>query len=221
MSTTTASTGELAAREMPLIHRIFRHRFSELRALVTAVGPADPTRVRAVGDHLSFMLDSLHYHHTTEDDYIWPHLRDRAGIDGRLAARMEKQHQEIDVAVARVREACAAWTADPTPQSTDELASRLDEFMQVVVTHLDEEERDVVPLIDRHLTKAEWELLGRHGFEKFTPQQRWIAMGQMLEVATPEEAAMMLGKLPLPVRALWRLVGRRTYRRYVEPIREG
>jgi hypothetical protein len=30
---------------------------------------------------------------------------------------------------------------------------------------------------------------------------------------------MMFGRLPLPVRVLWPIVGRRTYRRYVEPVR--
>lgn len=29
----------------------------------------------------------------------------------------------------------------------------------------------------------------------------------------------MFGKLPSPVKVLWRLVGKRKYRRYIEPIR--
>src|SRR2546430_235463 len=57
--------------------------------------------------------------------------------------------------------------------------------------HLDEEERDVVPLIAAHLTKAEWAQVGKKAFDKFTPAQRFIAMGQMLEVARPAEAAAM------------------------------
>ena len=47
-----------------------------------------------------------------------------------------------------------------------------------------------MPLIDRLLTEAEWQEVGKRGFEKFTPAQRWIATGQMVEVVTPEEAAM-------------------------------
>lgn len=50
-------------------------------------------------------------------------------------------------------------------------------------------------MIDSHLTEAEWQEVGERGFEKFTPAQRWIATGQLVEVATPEEVAMMFGQL--------------------------
>lgn len=99
------------------------------------------------------------------------------------------------------------------------LSERLCEFLVVTEGHLDEEEQVVVPLIDRHLTEAEWQEVGERGFEKFTPAQRWIAMGQLVEVATPEEAAMFFGDLPAPVKVLWRLVGKRKYRRYIMRVR--
>ena len=99
------------------------------------------------------------------------------------------------------------------------LSERLCEFLVVTEGHLDEEEQVVVPLIDRHLTEAEWQEVGERGFQKFTPAQRWIATGQMVEVATPEEVAMMFDKLPPPVKVLWRLIGKRKYRRYITSVR--
>jgi hemerythrin-like domain-containing protein len=214
-----SSTGGPAAREMPLIHRIFRRQFAEVQALVQEVPAADATRVGAVADHLEFLLHGLHMHHTTEDDLIWPKLLDRATLEAPLVKRMEEQHQLIDVSVARVRAAMSAWRSDPNPATSSALADRIGEFLVVLEAHLDEEERVVVPLIDRHLTEAEWQDVGERGFEKFTPAQRWIATGQMVEVATPEEVAMMFGTLPPPVRVLWHLVGKRKYRRYITPIR--
>jgi len=214
-------TGGAAAREMPLIHRIFRRQFAEVRAMVQEVPAADATRVRAVADHLEFLLEGLHTHHTTEDDLIWPKLLDRAGLDAPLVSRMEEQHQQIDVSVAEVRAAMSAWRSDPTPTTSAVLADRIGEFLVVLEAHLDEEEQVVVPLIDRHLTQAEWQDVGKRGFEKFTPAQRWIATGQLVEVATPEEAAMMFGRLPPPVKVLWHLIGKRTYRRYITPVRGG
>ncbi len=94
-----------AAREMPIIHRIFRRQFAEVRALVREVPAAEVVRVAAVADHLEFLLDGLHMHHTTEDDLIWPKLLDRAGLDAPLVERMERQHQQIDESVAEVRAA--------------------------------------------------------------------------------------------------------------------
>jgi hemerythrin-like domain-containing protein len=214
------STGGAAAREMPLIHRIFRRHFAEVRAILREE-PIPHPRAVAVADHLGFLLDGLHMHHTTEDDLIWPKVLQRAGLDAALVERMEEQHHQIDASVAEVRRAMSAWVSDPTPTSSAALADCLGEFLVVLEAHLDEEEQVVVPLIDRHLTEAEWQEVGERGFEKFTPAQRWIALGQLVEVATPEEVAIMFATLPPPVKVLWRLVGKRKYRRYITPVRGG
>ncbi len=214
-----AGTGGPAAREMPIIHRIFRRQFAEVQALVHDVRGADATWVGAVADHLGFLLDGLHLHHTTEDDLIWPKLLDRVGLDAPLVERMGQQHRQIDESVAEVRAAMSAWRSDPTRTTSTVLADRLGDFLVVLEGHLDEEEQAVVPLIDRYLAEAEWKQVGERGFEKFTPAQRWIATGPLVEVATPEEVAMMLGALPPPVKVLWRLVGRRKYRRYIASVR--
>ena len=120
-----SSTGGPAAREMPIIHRIFRRQFAEVRALVQDVPADDATRVAAVADHLRFLLDGLHMHHTTEDDLIWPKLLDRAGLDAPLVERMEEQHQQIDASVAEVRAAVSAWRWAPTPATSSALADRM------------------------------------------------------------------------------------------------
>lgn len=213
------STPGPATREMPIIHRIFRRQFREVRKLVQEAPAGGATRVSAVADHLGFLLDGLHMHHTTEDDLIWPKLLGRAGLDAPLVMRMEEQHHEIDASVAEVRATMLGWRADPTPSTSSALADRIGEFMVVLEEHLDEEEEVVVPLIDRHLTEAEWQEVGRRGFEKFTPAQRWIATGQLVEVATTEETATMFAKLPPPVKVLWHLIGKRKYRTYIAAVR--
>lgn len=181
----------------------------------SAVGGA---RARAVADHLGFVLDALHHHHTNEDDMVWPLLRERAGLDAPLVARMEQQHHQVDSAVAGVRDAVSAWVERPTADRSASLTAALSELIELLDAHLDEEERDVVPLIDRHLTREEWTAMGRAGFEKFAPAERSIAMGQMLDVATEEEARRMFAELPLPVRVLWWVAGRRQYRRHVRAV---
>lgn len=204
---------------MPIIHRIFRRQFAEVRTLLQEVPAHDATRVAAIADHLGFLLDGLHMHHTTEDDRIWPKLLNRTGLDAPLVERMEEQHRQIGVSVTEVRAGMSAWRSDPSPATTAALGDVIGEFLVVLEGHLDEEEQVVVPLIDRHLSEAEWQEVGERGFEKFTPAQRWIAMGQMVEVATPEEAAMMFGTLPRPVKVLWHLIGKRKYGRYITPVR--
>jgi deazaflavin-dependent oxidoreductase (nitroreductase family) len=221
MSTVTEiGTGGMAAWQMPLIHRIFRHAFREIRRLVPDVAPTAPARVAAVADHLRFTLDGLHHHHTTEDELVWPKLRERLGeADAALVERMDAQHHAIDDEVARVRAASDAWAADPGPGTAAPLTDAIDGLLAVMEAHLDEEERVVVPLIDAHVSAAEWEELGRTAFEKFQPRERPIAMGQMLEVAQDDEGQRMLADLPAAIRVLWAVAGRRQYRRYIGAVR--
>lgn len=213
-------TRGMAAWQMPLIHRIFRRAFREIGRLIPDVAPAAPQRVAAVADHLAFTLNGLHYHHTTEDELVWPRLRERLdATEAALVERMDQQHQDIDREVARVRAATDAWVAAPDFATATRLSAAIDGLLVVMEAHLDEEERVVVPLIDRHLTPAEWEDLGRTAFAKFRPRERPIAMGQLLEVATPDEARRMFADLPAVVRLLWSVSGRRRYRRYVAGFR--
>ncbi len=100
----------------------------------------------------------------------------------------------------------------PSPRPSAPPSERLDE-------HLAEEERDVVPLIAIHVSQAEWDDLGKVAFSKFTPRQRLIATGELLETAEPSEAARMMAGLPAPIRLIWSLVGRRQYRRFIQGVR--
>lgn len=205
--------------EMALIHRIFRTSLAELAAVVPTVAPDDRARVDAVAAHLRFMLDGLTAHHATEDDLVWPALHARAELSGEALARMEAQHRGIHDRLDELRRQGATWSARPTPGSADTLAEAITDLLTALTEHLDEEERDVVPLIAEHLSEEEWAQVGRTAFAKFTPEQRFVALGQMLEVATPAEAAAMLATLPAPVKLLWALVGKRRYRRYVTELR--
>lgn len=219
--TTTPELGTdgRAAWQMPLIHRIFRTAFREVRRRVPEVPPTGTVRARALADHLGFTLDGLHHHHTTEDELIWPLLLRRVGPDAPLVARMEEQHHAIDEAVGRVRACVTPWAERPGAATAGPLVAAIDTLLAVLEHHLDEEEREVVPLIDQHLTREEWEEMGRTAFDKFEPRERPIAMGQLLEVATQDEARRMFAELPVPVRVLWAVAGKRQYRRRMERVR--
>lgn len=205
--------------DMALIHRIFRRSFAELAQLVLKIPPTDGARVRAAAAHLDFLLVGLRAHHTTEDEHVWPVLSARAQPSAALVERMEAQHHGIHDGLEDVSRLAAAWLDRPTRESADALSAAIMAMLHQLEVHLDEEERDVVPLLAEHLSVDEWTKAGQAAFEKFTPAQRFIATGQMLEVATPAEAAAMMGNLPAPVKILWALMGKRRYRRYVAALR--
>ena len=203
--------------EMALIHRLIRRGFEQARESVLAPGAAG--RVGPVAKYIRFHLDGLHAHHSTEDELIWPVLHERASLSDALISRMEDQHAGVHDALETTRAELEAWSASPTASRSQSLADALDTVVDRLATHLAEEERDVVPLIAAHVTQAEWEHGGKVAFGKFTPKQRFIAMGEMLAAADPAEAARMLAGIPAPVKLLWALFGRRSYERLLSQVR--
>ncbi len=219
---TTPSTAEPflapeAPAEMALVHRIARRAFRDVARWIDQIPPEGTKRSRSVGAFLTSMLDMVHDHHDHEDTLIWPKLRER--VDPSLVDSMEKAHQGIAVAAADVRHLASAWERDPSRAHQMALLAALAKFRELFTTHLDEEEREVVPLIARHLTRAEWAAVGQAGFEKIPKSFRFTATGLLLDAATPSEAARRLGDLPRPVQILWSLVGRHLYRRTLNQLR--
>jgi hypothetical protein len=95
----------------------------------------------------------------------------------------------------------------------------LDAVRTVLLDHLDDEEREVLPLAARHLTQAEWSELGEHGLAAMERRELPLLFGAVLEDATPEEPAAMVRVLPVPVRLLLRPALLPHYRRYVRRLR--
>ena len=200
-----------------MIHRIYRRGFPMIADLVrrTPSGAAAPAE--AVARHLDFLLNSLHHHHSGEDENIWPRLLERAAPQAELINRMASQHEVVDERSQQVQALLEDWRhlrADGI-----ELARSLDEFTHALVEHLDDEETHVVPLIREYITAVEWEQFGRETFEKFTDPEKLIATGALEDVATPEEVEWFVGDLPLPIKLMWRVVGRRRYHRYMRRVR--
>lgn len=195
--------------EMAVIHRIFRRGFPEIARLVRRTPPSATARAGAIAAHLDFLLNGLHNHHTGEDENIWPLLLERAAPQAELIDRMEKQHAAVAERSARVRTELESWRVAPV--NGEALATALDDFAAALVEHLDDEESNVVPLLRLHITADEWRRFGEAAFDKFTNEEKLIATGTLEEVATPAEQAWFIGDLPLPIKLMWRLAGRRRY----------
>lgn len=211
LAATNTHPAEDALWEMALIHRIQRRGLRDVARWIPTVPPEGAGRAGAIAAHLEWLLDSLHDHHTTEDDFLWPVLRER--VPAEAVDDMAAQHEGIDHAAAEVRRLLPEWAADPSQDRATALRAALRHYRDLVTAHLDEEERDVVPLIARHVTAEEWAAIGEEGFRKIPASKRFTAVGQLLQVATPREAEHFTAKLPLPARVGWRLVGRRQFDR--------
>jgi hypothetical protein len=61
------------------------------------------------------------------------------------------------------------------------------------------------------MTVGEWERLGELGRAGIPKDRLLVQLGWILDGVPPADRREMLGKLPLPARIAWRLIGRRTF----------
>ncbi len=218
--TLSAQPIEPNTHEMVVIHRIFRREFPLLAGVVRRTPNGDARRVAPIAEHIEFCLTGLHNHHSAEDEYLWPMLRERARPHAELVRRMETQHEAVAARSEQARRLAGRWRQAPATQIGTELATSLSLLGDALVEHLDEEEAHILPLVREHITGAEWDELGSKSFDKFSRSARLVALGQLLEEATPDDRALFFGKLSRCSRGLmWLLAGRRSYARYIRRVR--
>jgi len=205
--------------DMYTAHRTFRREFRLMPELVRGVAAGNTARAALLAEHGRMVLEGLHLHHTSEDDKLWPKLLERCPPDEELILRMEGQHSQVEELTARLRPALDRFEVEARPAVAEEVASTFEALTAVLLVHLDEEERHILPLAARHVTQEEWNELGEGGLEKMTRKQLPLMVGAVLEDATPEEKAELYAKIPLPVRILVKTVFAWQYARYVRKIR--
>jgi hemerythrin-like domain-containing protein len=207
-------------REMLLIHRVIRREFGQLPNLMRGAA-GNPVRAKRVAAHASEMLDFLHIHHSGEDELVWPVLRPYVSLDAELIDRMEAQHAQVAAAVHDVRRELPAWAGSADAATGERMAARLEQMIDVLGAHLDEEEQQILPLVAVHFSQAEWDELGKHGFGAIPGKRRLVILGHILEEADDAERVSFLRKVPPPARLAFKLIGRRQHARETADIRGG
>ncbi|MEU6865523.1 hemerythrin domain-containing protein [Streptomyces sp. NPDC046876] len=206
-------------REMAMIHQVFRRESRLLAELVQEVRPSDTARARILAEHWRQYTVGLHAHHTGEDEMLWPVLLPHLDLDAEQVLAMEAQHRELTEGMDEVQVLMDRWQARALPADRDELAEALRRHHRQLCAHLDEEEREVMPLVALHVGEEDWQAVGERGLAE-TPRDRLlIALGAILEDCPPEERREFLARLPVPARVLWKLLGQRQYRRETRRIR--
>ncbi|HVK29898.1 MAG TPA: hemerythrin domain-containing protein, partial [Nocardioides sp.] len=205
MNDTMSTTAQRPnVHEMVVVHRVFRRELSALPRLVRRVEDGDRARSAVVAEHLALILDGLHMHHTGEDAVLWPLLQERAAPSAALVETMQRQHEVVDGRTLEVRTLAARWAPGPTALAGEQLAQLVEDLATALFEHLDLEEREILPLVARHVTVEEWQSLGEHGRDEMTVKQLPLMFGAILEDADADERDHMMAQLPVPVRLLLR-----------------
>ena len=115
---------------------------------------------------------------------------------------MVAEHQQIPPALAGV---------DTALRGGNDLAAPAQHLSAVLLDHLAHEERDVLPLIEEHLTRAQWRAFLRKERARRSPRERPEFLAWILHDASQQDTAAVLTQMPSPARLIYRRVLRPRY----------
>jgi len=86
----------------------------------------------------------------------------------------------------------------------------------VVDEHLDDEEREIVPLIEKYITASEWKKAIARGASILRTHSKLglVIAGFVLEGASDADRQQFLAGVPAPARLMWNAIGGRVYEGY-------
>ena len=147
---------------------------------------------------------TLQVHHAAEDDDLWPVLRSHL-------TETEDLHQ-LDLMVAEHRSLTAAIQAvDAALASGVGVTTAARELGNVLGDHLDHEEQQVFPLLERHLSRGEWRRLLLTERRRRSARERPEFLTWVLDNASDQDTAAVLAELPRPAHLVYRRLLRPGY----------
>ncbi len=197
---------------MRIVHGALRRDLHRARiALEAEPAPDDRQRV-ALARHLRWMTAFLDAHHRSEDEGLYPVVRQRAPQAVELLDDMARDHEVVAAAVARLDGAADAYGSGGEARA---VVGALDELTSVLLPHLQREEDEAMPVVSTVMTNAEWgDIEQRHNLDGKSMAQLGREGHWLIDEATADDRARVLGLVP-PVPRLLLLYGfGPAYRRY-------
>jgi hypothetical protein len=162
-----------------------------LRRDLTRVG-----QLESSNDGWILFRHMLHTHHTIEDDLLWPVVRDEVAgraDDLALLDRMAEEHEAIEPRLEALDRALSERA--PVSEARADLETHL-------LDHLEHEERDALPLVDRTLSPEQWMTFGQASAHRMGPDMSSY-LPWLLEGVDEDAAAHLLSVLPPPVQKVY------------------
>ncbi len=111
-------------------------------------------------------MDFLHAHHAGEDQGLWPLVRAHNPAAGDLLDQMDADHARIGPQIEQVQNAAAAYGTDASPAVRLELTAAIELLRSVLDPHLRREEDEMMPIVSRSITDAQWDAFNNTTYMK-------------------------------------------------------
>jgi hemerythrin-like domain-containing protein len=198
------------------IHGAVRRDISRFLDALDTFTDGDRARARQLATAWANFDDQLTRHHEGEHEIAWPAL-EAVGVDRKLIAQMDDEHDRLAEALASAGKAIAALGSSASAADAAAAREAVATLNTVAVGHLDHEEAELEPI---YLAKGDdpaIKTMGRQ-FGRVSPPVAGTFFAWVTNGATPEELAGIRENVPGPVLATIRGIFGRRYRRDVASV---
>lgn len=209
--------GPADTRMMGIVHEALKRDFLRARQVLLA-SPAPQGRQRvALGNHVTWMLDFLHAHHSSEDAGLWPLVRRRNPAAAELLDSMEADHARIAPAADAAAAAARDYTTTTGDSARARLVEALDGLVEVLVPHLDREVAEAMPVVAASITNREWDAVEQeYNIKPKTTRELAMEGHWLLEGIDAEGYDVVVHKVPAVLRFILLHGFGRAYRRQAD-----
>jgi hemerythrin-like domain-containing protein len=197
--------------EMYAVHGVFRDTLGAAPDLVGDVAAGDQGRVALIANYYENVLSFLASHHESEEQLVFPLLRERCPGQGTLLDRLAAQHEEAVKLMGQAEIALSAWPGGGAAEQSA-AADALEALRTQVGAHLDEEEANGLTLCAENLSMAEWGALPGYGMAHFDGDKIWLILGLIRERMNEGQRAAMLEHMPPPALEMWTGFGEQAFK---------
>lgn len=213
-----------AVAHQRVLHQAVRREFRLLAGLAGRAPADDVARTAQLTRHADLVARVLLQHHATERTLLWPALFAGLPPDVADAARDDvagwtSRAAALDHSLRDLSTLARQWAVAPTEPARRAFARGLTRVADAVGAHTAAEEAALLPLLSRHLPAEGWAAVSRAARTGLSGRERMLVLGLALEDACPVDRARLLAGLSPAARAVWRVVGRRTFRATVVRLR--
>lgn len=208
---TPAPDGPADTRDMGIVHSALRRDLERARRALTE--DPHPVRAKAIGAHLVWMMEFLHEHHSNEDQHYWPETLARNPDAAPVLERMEADHQGLIPLLGDLETAAARLADSGAGAQVDATLTALAAVGEPLRAHLEREEREAMPLVERSWTYAEHEEFSQLWIEgKSKPELAHRGMW-LVDNADADARDKIFGMVPAPLAFVLRHTFGRRYDR--------
>ena len=176
--TATRATDPADTRMMGIVHSALRRDLVRARLVLAEPTPLTGERRTALADHVRWLMDFLHHHHTNEDDGLYPLVLEKNPAAGELLGVMNADHERITPRILELDVAARAYSTG-APGSDAALLAALEALEADMCPHLEREEREMMPVVSQSITNDEWRAW-EDGFTKVKSMKQLADEGHWL-----------------------------------------